>query len=261
MAMVLPGGRQNKEFDQVNYQADNPRPAGDERQPVFLLPNSVAILAMSLLVVHAAYEWALGPLGQRLLVLWFGFIPSRLDHVGLPGGVWAMVWTPFTYALVHASWTHVLLNVAWLLAFATPVARRYGGAKMLVVFFIGSAGGALAFMLVQQGPDIYPLVGASGGISALMGTAMRFVFEPVEVARHEQTGMPVVVGRRLASFSGMLKNSRARAFILFWVGINLAIPVYALFAGPQGMMVAWQAHLGGFAVGLVLPGLFEFKNR
>jgi len=245
----------------VNYQADNPKPQGDERQPIFLLPGSVAILAMSLLVIHAAYEWALGPGGKNLLVMWFGFIPARLDQIALPGGVWGMIWTPFTYALLHASWTHVLLNVAWLLAFATPVARRYGGTKMLVAFFVGSAGGALAFMLVQQGPDIYPLVGASGGISALMGAAMRFVFEPVEVVRDEKTGMPVVLGRRLASFLGMVKNPRARAFILFWVGINLAIPVYALFAGPQSMLVAWQAHLGGFAVGLVLPGLFERKIR
>jgi len=244
----------------VNYQADNPKPQGDERQPIFLLPGSVAILAMSLLVIHAAYEWALGPGGQYLFVMWFGFIPARFSGMDLPGGLWAMIWTPFTYALLHASWTHVLLNVAWLLAFATPVARRYGGGKMLVTFFVGSAGGALAFMLVQQGPDIYPLVGASGGISALMGAAMRFVFEPVEVARHPQSGKPVVLGRRLASFSVMLKNSRARAFILFWVGLNLAIPLYSLFAGSESMLIAWQAHLGGFAVGLLLPGLFERKN-
>ena len=216
---------------------------------------------MSLLVIHAAYEWALGPAGKNMLVLWFGFIPARLGLADIPGGLWAMIWTPFTYALLHASWPHVLLNVAWLLAFATPVARRYGGAKMLVVFFIGSAGGALAFMLFQEGPGIYPLVGASGGISALMGAAMRFVFEPVEVVRHPQSGMPVVLGRRLAGFGEMLKNPRPRAFILFWVGINLAIPVYSMFAGSQGMLIAWQAHLGGFAVGLVFPGLFERKNR
>jgi len=244
----------------VNYQAKGPQTPGVEHQPIFLLPKSVAILAMSLLVIFAAYHWALGPQGQNLLILWFGFIPARLGGVGLPGGIWAMIWTPFTYALLHASWAHVLLNVAWLLAFATPVARRYGGTRMLVIFFLASAGGALAFMFAQQGPLIYPLVGASGGISGLMGAAMRFVFEPVEVVRDEQSGMPVVLGRRLASFSGMWKNPRPRTFILFWVGINLAIPVYSLFAGAGSMPIAWQAHLGGFAVGLVFPGLFERKN-
>ena len=85
----------------MNYQADNPHQAEDERQPIFLLPKSVAILAMSLLVIHATYEWALGPDGRDLLVMWFGFIPERFGHIGLPGGIWGMIWTPFTYALLQ----------------------------------------------------------------------------------------------------------------------------------------------------------------
>ncbi len=250
----------NKEFKRVNFREDAPQTHDGQRQPVFLLPASVSVLAMTLLVIHAAYEWALGPRGQDLLVLWFGFIPARVDQIGLPGGIWGMVWTPFTYALLHASWTHVLLNVAWLLAFATPVARRYGAGKMLVIFFVGSAGGALAFMLAQKGDLIYPLVGASGGISALMGASMRFVFQPVEVALEPKTGQPVVLGRRLATILGVWRNPRARAFSLFWVGVNLAIPLYTLFAGSEGTLIAWQAHLGGFFVGMALPGLLERKK-
>ncbi len=244
----------------MNYQAKGPQAAGGGRQPIFLLPKSVGGLAMLLLVIHAAYEWGLSPHGQNLLVMWFGFIPARLDQIGLPGGMWGLIWTPFTYAMLHASWTHVILNVAWLLAFATPVARRYGGVKMLVIFFVGSAGGALAFMLVQEGDLIYPLVGASGGISALMGAAMRFVFQPVEVAPDPKTGRPVVLGRRLNGIVGMWSNSRVRAFSVFWVGVNLAIPLYALFAGSGGTLIAWQAHLGGFFVGMLLPGLFERRK-
>ena len=67
----------------------------------------------------------------------FAFVPARYDASALtdgilPGGSGAEVWTFFTYALLHADWTHLGFNAVWLLAFASPVARRFGALRFLL---------------------------------------------------------------------------------------------------------------------------------
>jgi membrane associated rhomboid family serine protease len=80
-----------------------------------------------------------------------------------------------------------------------------------------------------------PLVGASGAISGLMGGAARLVERP---------------GRLSPPF-----GRAALRFIVPWVVINLLIAAAGLALGPA-LPIAWQAHLGGLAAGLLLIGLF-----
>lgn len=227
-----------------------------EHQPIFLLPQAVMILAILLIAIHFAYELSLDDSGKLEVWIWLGFIPARLFDVSAPGGMWPLIWTPVTHAFLHGDWTHLAMNIAWLAIFGTPVARRFGGGRFLAIFIIGAIGGAalyLAFNLESLGV----LIGASGGVAGLTGAAMRFVFEPVQMARHPETGVVVALGRKLTSIMGIWANPRARAFTLFWLGINLFIPIYGLFTDSDGPLIAWQAHIGGFVVGLILPGVIE----
>ena len=87
------------------------------------------------------------------------------------------MWSFFTYALLHADWMHFGFNAVWLLAFASPVARRFGAARFLMFFAVTVAAGALAYLLAHAGA-LAPMIGASAGISGMMGAAARFAFEP-----------------------------------------------------------------------------------
>ena len=60
----------------------------------------------------------------------------------MPGGLGADIWTFVTYAFIHGDWTHLGLNGVWLLAFGTPVARRFGMARFLAFFAVTAAAGA-----------------------------------------------------------------------------------------------------------------------
>ena len=231
-------------------------PAKEQRQPIFMLPAVITVLAGIMLAIQAASSLVLNEEGQLNLVVWFGFIPARLMAPDqFPGGLLPLIWTPISYGFLHGGWEHVLGNVAWLVIFGTPVARRYGAVPTLVIFFVSSIIGALAFAVSSLNSVAY-LVGASGGIAGLTGAAMRFVFQPVIVGKHPETGAPIALGRKMASFREMLTNAPARNFSLLWIVLNCLVPLAPMVLG-QSVEIAWQAHLGGFFTGLLLVPFFE----
>lgn len=238
---------------------DRGNPGTSGREPIFLLPGSVASLAGILIAIHLAATIVLNPDGQAELYFWLAFQPLRIvlaaqdASVALP-----LAWSIFTHAFLHAGWDHLLLNVAWLVIFATPVARRYGGGTMIVLFLASAAGGAVLFAATTLYQNLY-LIGASGGVAGLTGAAIRFMFQPVLVGQDPETGQKVILGRRLARFRDVWGNPPARYFTLIWLGLNAAVPLVPLFTGAS-VGIAWQAHLGGFAVGFLLVPLFERRN-
>ena len=65
-----------------------------------------------------------------------------------------------TYALLHGSWAHVLVNSIWLVAFGPPIARRFGSVRFLLFFAMTAVAGALAHWAANP-MDFSPLIGAS----------------------------------------------------------------------------------------------------
>lgn len=229
------------------------------RQPVFLLPGAVMALCGVLLAIQAADSFLLNDSGREQLLTWFAFVPYRaIEPAAFAGGWFPVVWTSLTHAFLHSGWEHVLLNTVWLAIFATPIAQRYGAVPMLAIFALGAIAGAVAFAATTL-PGLAVLVGASGGVAALTGAAIRFIFQPPIVEVDEQTGERRLLGRKLASFREVWANPSARIFSLFWIGLNGLVPLLPLFTG-ETVQIAWQAHLGGFAAGFLLVPLFERRG-
>jgi membrane associated rhomboid family serine protease len=208
-----------------------------------------------MVAVHLAKTFVLNEQGELELLIWFAFVPFRiLDTTGADGGIWPLIWTPITHAFLHGGWEHLIFNTVWLAIFGTPVARRYGTAAFFAIFFASAVVGALAFAVYSLSVgELGFLLGASGGVAGLTGAAVRFMFQPVIVARHPETGEMVPLGRRLASLRDLMANPQPRWFILIWVILNGLIPLL-----PIGTMsIAWHAHLGGFFTGLLIVPLFE----
>lgn len=231
-------------------------PQPPAREPVFLLPGAVTALAALMVAIHLASTFVLNEEGLIELLYWFAFQPYRFVLAGedisyaLP-----LIWTPITHALLHAGWDHILINVAWLVIFATPLTRRYGGGPMLAIFAVSSIAGAAFFGATTLYDGVY-LIGASGGVAGLTGAAIRFIFQPVLMARDPETDRPVVVGRRLASIGEVFIQPNSRWFTLIWLLLNAAVPLVPMITGAA-LNVAWQAHLGGFAAGFLMVGVFE----
>lgn len=233
---------------------------GKGRQPIFLLPAAVVGVGGLVLAVHLAASFILNDSGHLAVNVWFGFVPFRIIAGGeIEGGVLPLIWTPFTHAFLHAGWDHLIINLLWFAIFATPVARRYGGLAMTVLFLVSAAAGALLFAATTL-PQVQILIGASGGVAGLTGAASRFIFQPVLVASDPATGVPTVLGRRLAGIVETFRNPRSRYFVIVWAVLNAAVPLLPMVTG-MAVQIAWQAHLGGFFAGFLLVGLFERKPR
>lgn len=216
--------------------------AGNENPPIFNLPRIIVLSIAVLAAAHVIRVILLPGEYAEDFILLFAVIPARYGDLGalVPYPI-AALYTPVTHAFVHADWTHLLINLAWMMAFGTPVARRFGALRFILLSIAGIFAG-FVFHLFTHANEFVPMLGASGGVSALMGAAIRLPRNP---------NKPVL------SLGESLKNRGFLAFILIWLAINFLIGMVPGMVAGENAEIAWQAHVGGFLTGLFL---FDFFN-
>lgn len=236
------------------------------REPVFNAPTIVIVLIAALVIVHTIRQW-LPVEDDTLVIIFLAFIPARLTEIGagLPGGTIAGYTSLFTHALLHADWLHLTLNGAWLLAFGSLIARRCGPFNFLLLFAASAIAGAIAFFLANAA-ELSPLVGASGGISGMMGAAFRVLFSAIEIGgMRELREYPNAIPRMPLQVA--LFDRSTMTGVGLWLAVNL---IFGLWLGEalQAGEIAWEAHVGGFLFGFLLfrwfdrgPGYREFRKR
>ncbi len=226
--------------------------------PVFNVPGVVLALALMMVGIHASVAW--GAVSAEEVMVLFAFLPARgfIDPSLTSYPAWviegAAWWTYVTYALLHADWMHLAINVFFMLAFGSFLARRLGPMPFLLLSAVGAAAGALVYSALHKG-EFAVLVGASAAISAQVAGAARLMFARPGALRH--MGEREIRQLRALSLAEMLASRPAVAFILTWIAVNILFGITGI--GTQGGegQVAWEAHLGGFAAGLLLFSLFD----
>lgn len=208
-----------------------------------------------LAAIHIARQ-LIGASSDEWVLLAFSFIPVRYEAGGefFPGGGLARLWSPLTYAFLHADFVHLGVNVVWMAAFGGAVARRFGPARFLLLSALSAVAGiALHYVLHSEDPGL--VIGASGAVSGMMAAAIRFAFSPGgPLAGGKGPRAYYVQPQRLAQ---ILRNPRAMVFILVWFVVNLLFGMAGdLIPGVSGP-IAWEAHIGGFAAGLLLFPLLD----
>ena len=231
------------------------------RQPILNVPPVVVALLALLCVVHAVREWVLPEDISRVLSWSMAFVPARYDSSALtdgliPGGRGAGIWSFVSYGLIHADWTHLIVNSVWLLAFGSPVARRFGAGRFLLFFALTIVGGALAHLATHAG-ELAPTIGASGGVSGMMAAAARFAFEPGGSLDFRNADRDQADRVPAAPLLVALRNPRVVAFLGVWFGLNLLFGLGSWNLVGDNQSVAWEAHVGGFLAGLLLFSLFD----
>lgn len=234
---------------------DQPR-----RERMLNVPAAVVVLLAVLGLVQLLLMFVLTAEQTTEFLLLFAFIPARYDFsvlsdVAWPGGWAADIWTFVTYALIHANLTHLIFNAVWLLAFGSPVARRFGPLRFTAFMAVTAAAGAAAHLATHFG-ELLPMVGASAAISGAMAAAARFAFQrggPLEMWRDRAEASRVPA----APLSVSLRDARVIAFLLVWFGVNILFGVFSMGMPGVEQAIAWQAHIGGFLAGLLAFAAFD----
>jgi membrane associated rhomboid family serine protease len=229
-------------------------------EPIFNVPTIVTVLIAVMVLLHGVREWMLSVEDDNDLLWLLAFVPARYESSvfgagAYPGGLAADVWTFVSYAFLHGSWTHLALNSVWLLAFGTPVARRFGPSRFVMFFALAAAGGALAHLAAYSGQRV-PMIGASAAVSGFMAAAIRFAFQrggPLRLLGNNPDDAYRVPALPLAA---VLRDPRALAFLGVWFGLNLLFGLGS-FGLDSGQAIAWQAHIGGFVAGLLGFAAFD----
>jgi membrane associated rhomboid family serine protease len=211
------------------------------------MTNGLAIVAAVLFVLL----WAGGMIDNAAIL--GGFIPLRATdaaaYLALGGSADAApVWlTPLTATLVHASWYHLGFNLLMLLFCGRHVEHVTGPWLMLLLYGVGAYAAAGAEWVLAP-HSASPMVGASGAISALLGT-YALLYSQQNVKAYGPFSANVV---RLAWLAAA------------WTAVQLLIGFAMRGVNGELGHIAIGAHIGGFLAGLLLtrPVLkLRFRGR
>jgi membrane associated rhomboid family serine protease len=227
-------------------------------EPILNVPRGVSGAA----ALMAAVQLIRGLLPDEVdltLLLALAFIPARYSGAAaeLPGGYLTCVTSFFTYMVVHAGWVHLVVNVLWMLAFGSAVARRVGDRKFVVFSVMCGVAGAVTHLVCHFG-EMAPVVGASAAISGQMAGALRFVFTAQSPAARRA---PDFLSAPLMPLGETVRDPRILLFLALWVAINAYFGLSAVRIPGQEGGIAWEAHIGGFLFGLLTFGFFDTESR
>lgn len=202
---------------------------------------------MICLMMMLAY-WFLEPANGDAWLHFWGFTPARV--------IAAFEQTPghwlnpelagiMTALFVHADWVHLLGNLAYLWVFGIAVERAVGHLRFALMFLV-LGGLANLYVVFQLAETSIPVLGASGGVSAIIG-----VYLGLFPARRMGLWVPLGLYLQFARVPALL-------VIGSWFTLQL---LYSVF-GPMSGAVAWWSHVAGFIAGLLTAVILRlFSNR
>jgi membrane associated rhomboid family serine protease len=203
---------------------------------------TVAIIAANV----AVWLWEVTGTSVQRDVYEYGYYPCSIegpcvgpatDHLPAYGGV-------FTSMFMHGSWLHIAGNMLFLWIFGNNVEDALGRVRYLIWYLAaGVAAAALqTFITLTLGnaqDASIPNVGASGAIAGVLGAY--FLLLP-------NSSVLTVI---FLGFFFFLQEIPAIFFLGIWILFQLWQGGFSLVEPEQGGGVAFFAHVGGFAFGLL----------
>lgn len=199
-------------------------PISDDN-PTRRFPVITVLLILANLAVFFAWQLKVG-LPQSVALA--GLTPTELKPVTLDGALHV-----FTSMFMHGGIAHLLGNLWFLWIFGDNVEDEIGRLKFVFFYLLSGVAGAAAHVALNAKSGI-PMVGASGAISGVLGAYL--VLHPTA---------------RVRMFFGLfLVRVPAWVYLLLWAGLQVLAVTQA--SKLAGLGIAYWAHLGGFAAGMVL---------
>jgi membrane associated rhomboid family serine protease len=193
-----------------------------------------SLLTWGLIVINFGvyFYLAQNPVMDENAIARYSVIPADITagrHLG----------TLITSMFLHANLLHVAGNMLFLWIFGNNVEDRLGEVKFVIIYFASGIAGSLLQVFITPNSTI-PMLGASGAISGILAAYVLY-FPRARV-------LTFVVPFFVFTLPAFL-------FIGYWIALQ-ALNAF-LNLGAVGGGVAFFAHVGGFATGLILAILLR----
>ena len=170
----------------------------------------------------------------------FGFRPIYLYKM-------ERIETIITSMFLHGGLEHVIGNMWFLWIFGDNIEDKFGRLKFLILYILSGAAGSILFSITAVNPYIVA-IGASGAVSGILG-AYLVLFPNAKIL----TIIPI------GYYFFRIIEVKAIYYIFFWFilqAIFASITIISLINLP----VAYWAHIGGFAVGLIAGIIYRISK-
>ena len=204
-------------------------PIGDDNSAHRSVPVvTYALIALCVLVFFVELSG-----GDAFIEKW-AFVPSRFLAAPAAGFL-----TIFTAMFMHAGWAHLGGNMLYLWIFGDNLEDRFGHIKFLIFYLLCGVAAMAAQMAFSLGSNV-PNLGASGAIAGVLaGYILLF----------PQGKVRVMQGQQVIQVPALL-------VIGLWIVLQLFSGIGSIASSADTGGVAYMAHIGGFAAGLMLTLLF-----
>jgi membrane associated rhomboid family serine protease len=166
---------------------------------------------------------------------------QAIPQAAIPFPVW---FTLFTSIFMHGGFAHLGGNMLYLWIFGDNVEEVLGHVRYLLVYLACGLSASLAH--IAMAPDsLIPSLGASGAIAGVMG--MYLIWFPKNQVR-------VLALRTITLMPALL-------VIGLWIVMQLVLGMGELSTAGQQGGVAYAAHIGGAAAGIVFGLVYRDKAR
>jgi membrane associated rhomboid family serine protease len=176
-----------------------------------------------------------------------GSVGVRCTHEdsGLP----ALYITVFTSLFMHGGLLHLAGNMLFLWIFGNNVEDSMGPVKFLIFYLLAGLA-ATGLQTVIDTSSAVPNIGASGAIAGVLGGYL-LLFPRARVV----TVIFIIFFFTIVELPAMI-------FLVIWFGQQILFGYLGLTSGTgDGGGVAYFAHIGGFAFGLLAIRLFASERR
>jgi membrane associated rhomboid family serine protease len=182
-------------------------------------------------------EWRLTPQELEQLVRVYGVVPAAFSWLSL-----------LTSQFLHAGWVHFGGNMLYLWIFGDNVEDSLGHVRFTVFYLLCGATAGLVQGLVHP-HSLTAMIGGSGAIAGVMGAY--FVLYP---RSQVLTAIFVIIYLELVEIPAVF-------FLGIWFLMQLFSTVGSLGAHAADGGTAFFAHLGAFAVGAVVGGIWRLGGK
>lgn len=199
-------------------------------------------------IVVFLWQSGLGERGNQIVALRYGLVPALLFGEAQLAPALAGVPPAFTVVssmFLHGSFLHLAGNMLYLWIFGDNVEDALGHGRYLAFFALSGTSAALAQAL-QTPHSTVPMIGASGAISGVLAAYLLY---------YPHARVTVLIPLGLIFYT---VRWPAAIVLGLWFVVQLGS---SLLADPAQPGVAWFAHIGGFAAGMLLAAVWRPSRR